>query len=144
VLLADDAAFPGVLGPLAELLTVADGAADAIAAALGASASAIAVRDLAAAAEILHALRDQEAGRAELVIADSGGARATEGSAPSGSGVSPDDRPPAQPSIPPSPRGSCTGDPGRTTDRDQPVAAESPRPQDAGERDVRPALDLVK
>ncbi len=53
------AAFPGVLGPLAELITVADGAAEAIAAALGASASAIAVRDVESAAEILGALREQ-------------------------------------------------------------------------------------
>jgi chromosome segregation protein len=70
VLLADGAAFPGVLGPLAELITVADGAAEAIAAALGACANAIAVRDVRSAAEILTVLREQEAGRADLVIAD--------------------------------------------------------------------------
>ena len=70
VLLADGATFAGVLGPLAELITVADGAAEAIAAALGASANAIAVRDVQSAAEILAALRERQAGRAELVIAD--------------------------------------------------------------------------
>jgi len=70
VLLADGGAFPGVLGPLAELITVADGAAEAIAVALGASASAIAVRDVESAAEIMGLLRERQAGRADLVIAD--------------------------------------------------------------------------
>jgi len=70
ILLADAGAFPGVLGPLAELITVADGAAEAIAAALGASANAIAVRDVESAASILGLLRERDAGRADLVIAD--------------------------------------------------------------------------
>ena len=70
VLLAGGDAFPGVLGPLAELITVADGAAEAIAAALGASANAIAVRDVRSAAEILSELRERQTGRASLVIAD--------------------------------------------------------------------------
>jgi chromosome segregation protein len=69
VLLADGGAYPGVLGPLAELLTIADGAFEAIAAALGGSAGAVAVRDLDAAADILGVLRERKAGRAELVIA---------------------------------------------------------------------------
>ncbi len=51
VLLAGDSEFTGVLGPLAELLTIADGASEAIAAALGRSAAAIAVSDLDAAAQ---------------------------------------------------------------------------------------------
>jgi chromosome segregation protein len=84
-----------VLGPLAELITVADGAAEAIAAALGASAGAVAVADLEAAVEILRRLRGSQAGRAELVIADSDGRTGREpgGSGPSvslsGSGGSP-------------------------------------------------------
>jgi chromosome segregation protein len=69
VLLADGSTYPGVLGPLAELLTIADGAFEAIAAALGRSAGAVAVRDLDAAADILGVLRERKAGRAELVIA---------------------------------------------------------------------------
>ncbi len=81
VLLADGEAFPGVLGPLADLITVADGAAEAVAAALGASASAIAVSDLEAAASILRKLRDRQAGRADLVIANGPGAT-TAGGAP--------------------------------------------------------------
>ncbi|MGN6791234.1 MAG: chromosome segregation protein SMC [Streptosporangiaceae bacterium] len=70
VLLAEGVRFPGVLGPLAELITVADGAAEAIAAALGSSAAAVAVSDVGAAADILRKLRDDDAGRADLVIAD--------------------------------------------------------------------------
>ncbi len=70
VLLSGGNTFPGVLGPLAELITVADGAAEAIAAALGGSAGAVAVRDVRSAAEILGLLREREAGRADLVIAD--------------------------------------------------------------------------
>jgi len=72
VLLSGKQEFPGVLGPLAELITVADGAAEAIAAALGASAGAVAVADVEAAVEILGRLREKQAGRAELVIADAG------------------------------------------------------------------------
>jgi chromosome segregation protein len=70
VLLGDGAGFPGVLGPLAELIMVADGATDAIAAALGASAGAVAVADLESAAEILRRLRADQVGRTDLVIAD--------------------------------------------------------------------------
>jgi len=69
VLLENRADFPGILGPLAALLTVEDGAADAIAAALGATAGAVAVAGLDAAVSILEALRGQGTGRAELVIA---------------------------------------------------------------------------
>ncbi len=68
-LLADQNAFPGVLGPIAALLTVQDGAADAIAAALGAAAGGVAVSGLDAAITILETLKSQDAGRAELVIA---------------------------------------------------------------------------
>ncbi len=89
VLLGGGEAFPGVLGPLAELITVADGATEAIAAALGASASAVAVRDVESAADILRKLRDQQAGRAELVIADSSRAEGPVAGA-GGPGGSPD------------------------------------------------------
>jgi chromosome segregation protein len=69
VLLAEPGAFDGVLGPLAELLTVADGAQEAIAAALGAAARSVAVTSLDAAVAIMTALRSRDAGRAALVIA---------------------------------------------------------------------------
>ena len=69
MLLAGPAAFEGVLGPLAEFLTVQDGAQEAIAAALGAAAGSVVVSGTDAAVEILTALRSRDAGRAGLVIA---------------------------------------------------------------------------
>ena len=68
-LLAEPGRFTGVLGSLAALLTVEEGAADAIAAALGAAAGAVAVDGLDAAADILATLKRDGAGQAELVIA---------------------------------------------------------------------------
>ena len=62
-LLAEPRQFSGVIGPLASLLTVADGAQEAIAAALGAAAGAVAVAGLDAAVAILTALKSQDAGR---------------------------------------------------------------------------------
>jgi len=78
VLLADGSPFPGVLGPLAELITIAHGASEAIAAALGRSAAAIAVTDVGSAADILRMLRTSDAGRVDLAIADSGGSEAAQ------------------------------------------------------------------
>src|SRR6266849_1504881 len=78
VLLADGSPFPGVLGPLAELITIAHGASEAIAAALGRSAAAIAVTDVGSAADILRMLRTSDAGRVDLAIADSGGSGAAQ------------------------------------------------------------------
>jgi chromosome segregation protein len=75
VLLADGSRFPGILGPLAELITIADGASEAIAAALGRSAGSIAVADIGAAADILRMLREDTAGHADLVIADGAAGR---------------------------------------------------------------------
>jgi len=69
VLLAQPPAFDGVLGPLATLLTVADGAQEAIAAALGAAAGAVAVDGPDAAVAILRSLRSAGSGQAGLVIA---------------------------------------------------------------------------
>jgi chromosome segregation protein len=69
-LLAEPGRFAGVLGSVVDLLTVQDGAADAIAAALGAAATAVAVAGLDAAVAILATLRSEDAGQATLVIAD--------------------------------------------------------------------------
>ncbi len=69
VLLAGNGSFSGVLGPLAQLLTVSDGAQEAIAAALGAAAGSVVVDGLDTAADIMGALRTREEGRAGLVIA---------------------------------------------------------------------------
>jgi len=74
-LLADPDRFAGVLGSFAARLRVADGYEVAIAAALGAAAEAIAVTSLDAAAEILSALRQSDAGSAALVIAHDPAAR---------------------------------------------------------------------
>ncbi|MFD7610535.1 AAA family ATPase [Streptomyces sp. NPDC059828] len=60
----------GLLGPAAELLTVTPGYEVPVAAALGAAADAIAVRDPATAAEAFRLLRKQDAGRAALLLSD--------------------------------------------------------------------------
>ncbi|WAX77719.1 chromosome segregation protein SMC [Streptomyces sp. KMM 9044] len=59
----------GLLGPAAELLTVAPGHETALAAAFGAAADALAVAGPAAAAEAIRLLRAQDAGRAALLLA---------------------------------------------------------------------------
>ncbi|MGW1431322.1 chromosome segregation protein SMC [Streptomyces sp. NPDC002431] len=58
----------GLLGPAAELLTVATGYEVAVAAALGAAADAVAATDPASAAEAIRLLRKQDAGRAALLL----------------------------------------------------------------------------
>ncbi|OKK06758.1 chromosome segregation protein SMC [Streptomyces sp. CB03234] len=58
----------GLLGPAAELLTVTPGYEVPVAAALGAAADAVAVRDPATAAEAIRLLRKQDAGRAALLL----------------------------------------------------------------------------
>jgi len=77
VLLAKPGTFGGVLGPLAQLLTVADGSQEAIAAALGAAAGSVVVAGLDAAVDIMTALRSQDAGRAGLVIANGSAANSS-------------------------------------------------------------------
>ncbi|MES4907617.1 MULTISPECIES: AAA family ATPase [unclassified Streptomyces] len=73
----------GLLGPAAELLTVAPGFEVPVAAALGAAADAIAVEDPRTAAEAIRLLRKQDAGRAALLLGAPAAARAD--SASSGS-----------------------------------------------------------
>ncbi|MEU8706722.1 AAA family ATPase [Streptomyces sp. NPDC048565] len=63
----------GLLGPVAELLTVAPGHEVAVAAALGAAADAVAVTDPGTAADAIRLLRKQDAGRAALVTGGTGG-----------------------------------------------------------------------
>ncbi|MGA5557872.1 AAA family ATPase [Streptomyces lavendulocolor] len=58
----------GLLGPAAELLAVTPGYEVPVAAALGAAADAVAVRDPASAAEAIRRLRKQDAGRAALLL----------------------------------------------------------------------------
>ncbi|HXZ72334.1 MAG TPA: chromosome segregation protein SMC, partial [Streptosporangiaceae bacterium] len=68
-LLADPVLAGEVLGAVAGLLTVADGAQEAVTAALGGAADAVAVASLDAAVTIMRQLEAADAGRAELVIA---------------------------------------------------------------------------
>jgi chromosome segregation protein len=68
------AGLPGVAGSVAALLTVVPGAEAAVAAALGGAADALAVSDVDAAVTALSLLREQDAGRAGLLV---GGAPAT-------------------------------------------------------------------
>jgi chromosome segregation protein len=69
-LLADPEWSGHVLGGVAALLTVAEGAQEAITAALGGAADAVAVVGLDAAVGILHGLKGADAGTAGLVIAE--------------------------------------------------------------------------
>jgi chromosome segregation protein len=68
-LLADPVLAGEVLGAIASLLTVADGAQEAVTAALGGAADAVAVASLDAAVTIMRQLKAADAGSAELVIA---------------------------------------------------------------------------
>jgi len=68
-LLADPDRPDEVLGAVAGLLTVADGAQEAITAALGGAADAVAVAGLDAAVTILRQLKAEDAGTTALVIA---------------------------------------------------------------------------
>ncbi|MEV6674666.1 chromosome segregation protein SMC [Streptomyces sp. NPDC051162] len=85
----------GLLGPAAELLTVAPGHELPVATALGAAADALAVTDTATAAEALRLLRKQDAGRAALLVthglsrADAQRADAAPAPAPAGHGPRP-------------------------------------------------------
>ncbi|MET9803260.1 AAA family ATPase [Streptomyces sp. NPDC006368] len=95
----------GLLGPAAELLTVTPGYEVPVAAALGAAADAVAVRDPATAAEAIRLLRKQDAGRAALLVGGPSQA------AP---------RVPGQPSDEPAPEARCGGP---TGDADAPPGA---------------------
>ncbi|MER5301464.1 AAA family ATPase [Streptomyces lasiicapitis] len=68
-LLAAKDRLTGLLGPAAELLSVAPGFEVPVAAAFGAAADAIAVTTPASAAEAIRLLRKQDAGRAALLLA---------------------------------------------------------------------------
>jgi chromosome segregation protein len=121
MLLAGQGRFGGVVGAFAALLTVEDGAADAVAAALGASATAVAVSGLDEAAAILAALKTEGAGRADLVIA---AGRPHYGGDAAGAGH-------ADGAVPPGIRAAGGGPPGVRADGAVPPG-------------VRRALDLVK
>ncbi|MGW5133011.1 chromosome segregation protein SMC [Streptomyces sp. NPDC004135] len=69
ILLAAKDRLTGLLGPAAELLTVAQGHEVALAAAFGAAADAVAVTSPASAADAIRLLRKQDGGRATLLLA---------------------------------------------------------------------------
>ncbi len=68
--LADRERFPGVRGPFAESIKVAEGYETAISAALGAAADAITVDGLDAAVNVLRELRETDGGIVSLAIVD--------------------------------------------------------------------------
>ncbi|MFH8488902.1 chromosome segregation protein SMC [Streptomyces longisporoflavus] len=90
-LLAAKDRLAGLLGPAAELLSVAPGYEVAVAAAFGAAADAIAVTTPASAAEAIRLLRKQDAGRAALLLTG----------APEATGADPGDVRPAGSEGPP-------------------------------------------
>ncbi|GAA2136937.1 chromosome segregation protein SMC [Arthrobacter humicola] len=72
----------GVLGSLASMITVEPGFEPAVAAALGTASDAVVVRDRETAAAAVRLLREDDAGRAALLLADpSAGAATTAGTA---------------------------------------------------------------
>lgn len=68
-----EADLPGLLGSLAALVSVEAGYEDAIAAALGATADAVAVESLEVAVDALRLLRTDDSGRATLVVGSTAG-----------------------------------------------------------------------
>ncbi|MFP3460355.1 chromosome segregation protein SMC [Arthrobacter globiformis] len=81
------AGVSGTVGPLAAALTVEAGYEAAVAAALGSASDAIVVRDAGTAAELVRLLRDDDAGRATLLLeaaAPNAGTPAAAGAAASG------------------------------------------------------------
>ncbi|MEV7480440.1 chromosome segregation SMC family protein [Streptomyces halstedii] len=92
VLLGARDRLSGLLGPAAELLTVSPGYEVAVAAALGAAADAVAVRDTATAAEAIRLLRERDAGRAALLLGSPAG-----GQVPAQEAAGAADRAPGEP-----------------------------------------------
>lgn len=70
--------LPGVIGPLASMLSVESGYEAAVAAALGNSSDAVVVRDAGTAVEVLQLLKDDDAGLASLLLAATAGTPAAE------------------------------------------------------------------
>ncbi|MFD5703599.1 AAA family ATPase [Streptomyces lasiicapitis] len=146
-LLAAKDRLTGLLGPAAELLSVAPGFEVPVAAAFGAAADAIAVTTPASAAEAIRLLRKQDAGRAALLLAGApdggwGGAGTASGGSVAGasgagavrgpSGAGSADR--AFGDVPPDSRGDAPADVERTDG--PPRAAELVR----GPAELMPAV----
>ncbi|MCX4746577.1 chromosome segregation protein SMC [Kitasatospora sp. NBC_01287] len=100
-LLASAELLGGLLGPAAELLTVTPGHEVALAAALGAAADAVAVADLDTATAALRLLREQDAGRAALLVAGAHGSASLPSGAPELPALPELPELPALPELPP-------------------------------------------
>ncbi|MCZ7457752.1 chromosome segregation SMC family protein [Streptomyces sp. WMMC940] len=136
----------GLLGPAAELLTVAPGHELPVAAALGAAADAVAVADPSTAAEAIRLLRKQDAGRASLLLSVPGQAGAPAEGPPT-AGIPAPARPPAE-NVPtpgvPAPTPVPPAVPAGAAAHAHPGAVPSPAAD--GEGGTRPprVLDLVR
>ncbi|MFV0459234.1 MAG: chromosome segregation protein SMC [Actinomycetales bacterium] len=84
VLVAPESGVAGVLGVVPELVQVDPAYADAIAAALGGLADAVAVTGVEAAVDALRHLRDTDAGQVSLVLAGTAEPAVSGGAAPGG------------------------------------------------------------
>nr|WP_202522916.1 AAA family ATPase [Streptomyces sp. SID4925] len=123
VLLGARDRLSGLLGPAAELLTVSPGYEVAVAAALGAAADAVAVRDTATAAEAIRLLRERDAGRAALLLGSPAG-----GQVPAQEAAGAADRAPGEPVAAPS-GGTDPGGTGGSAPRPAfPAQAPEPAP----------------
>nr|WP_202540706.1 AAA family ATPase [Streptomyces sp. SID4937] len=110
----------GLLGPAAELLTVRPGYEVPVAAALGAAADAVAVRDPATAAEAIRLLREQDAGRAAMLLGGGAAEDAGAGHVPGQPGA----MDPEAPHVP--------GQGGEHVPGEAPETAPGPLPAQAG------------
>ncbi|MEV3948997.1 AAA family ATPase [Streptomyces halstedii] len=126
VLLGARDRLSGLLGPAAELLTVSPGYEVAVAAALGAAADAVAVRDTATAAEAIRLLRERDAGRAALLLGSPAG-----GQVPAQEAAGAADRAPGEPVAAPS-GGTDPGGTGGSAPRPA-FPAQAPEPNQAPE-----------
>ncbi|MEV0965654.1 AAA family ATPase [Streptomyces sp. NPDC049910] len=150
----------GLLGPAAELLTVAPGHELPVAAALGAAADAVAVADAATAADAIRLLRKRDAGRASLLLSApvQGGPRPAPGvGGVPAAGIPAPARPPAvgatacegpahplvQPAVP---LGGPGGGPGAAAEAHHGAAPGATAPAGGGEGAVRASrvVDLVR
>ena len=142
-LLAAAGRLTGLLGPAAELLTVAPGHEVAVAAALGLAADAVAVDGPATAVAALRLLRGEESGRAALLLAGAEAVPAPRSAAEEESGSPAEPRAAAgAPRAEPGPAPGGTGE-AATPGVPRPAPSEgAPRPAEPA-AGPRPAADLV-
>ncbi|MEU9202559.1 AAA family ATPase [Streptomyces sp. NPDC048332] len=133
VLLGARDRLTGLLGPAAELLTVAPGHEIAVAAALGAAADAVAVTDAATAAEAIRLLRKQDAGRASLLLGGGAGAVDVGGSDTRGH------VPGQSPEACPAPRAAVAHVPGQAVEAAPGMPEVTPAPASRGLADAEAA-----